>query len=88
MDGSINNLSELGQAIKAMREQRGLRMKDVADLAGTTRFKVGSVEAGVPTVSIHYYARISAALGAELQLGLARRPTLDEITAIMDREMK
>ncbi|TDP61280.1 helix-turn-helix transcriptional regulator [Roseateles toxinivorans] len=88
MNQPEHNLVNLGRSIRAMREQRGLRMQDVAELANTTRFKVGSVEAGDPTVGVYFYAKVAAALGGELQLGIAKRPTLDEIGAILEQDFK
>ena len=86
MSDPISTLATLGQSLKEMREQRGLRQQDVAERAGLGRLMVIHVEAGKPTVSIGSYARVAAAMGAQLQLGIATRPTLDEIGAILAAE--
>ena len=73
----------LGAQLKAMRQQRGLRLVDVAVMAGIPRLKLIHVEAGRPTVAISSYARVAAALGAQFQVLPARRPTLDEIGTLV-----
>lgn len=84
MGDSSVDLQVLGQSLKAMRQQRGLRLVDVASMAGIPRLKVIHVEAGRPTVAASAYARVAAALGGQLQVLPARRPTLDEIGALLD----
>lgn len=79
-----SNLMALGQSLKAMRQQRGLRLVDVATMAGLPRLKVIHVEAGRPGVAASSYARVAAALGGQLQVTPARRPTLEEISALLD----
>ena len=86
MSDPATTLAALGQSLKEMREQRGLRQQDVAARAGLSRLMVINVEAGKPTVSISSYARAAAVLGAQLQLGIATRPTLDEIGALLADE--
>lgn len=78
------NLANLGKSLKAMRMARGLRLVDVAHAAGVPRLKVIHVEAGRTTVAASYYAKVAAALGSQLNLTVARRPTLDEIGAVLD----
>lgn len=76
-------IQSLGQALRAMRLQRGLRLVDVAELAGVPRLRVIHVEAGKPGVGIGAYARVAAALGGQLDIAPAQRPTLDEIGALL-----
>jgi transcriptional regulator with XRE-family HTH domain len=73
----------LAQALKAMRLQRGHSQTELALLAGVPRLKVVHIEAGRPTVSIGAYARVAAAMGAELGVVLQQRPTMDEIRALI-----
>ena len=47
--------------------------------AGITRQKVIEIEKGSPSVALQAYARVFAALGCELRLVPATRPTLDEV---------
>ncbi|WP_457336714.1 helix-turn-helix domain-containing protein [Rhizobacter sp. P5_C2] len=77
------NLVALGHALQEMRKQRGLRLVDVAHIAGIPRLKVIHVEAGRPGVAASSYARVAAALGAQLQVAASQRPTLDEIGALL-----
>ncbi len=84
MSDYLFNLSLLGHALKEARLQRGLRQADVATIAALPRLKVVQVEAGRPTVGVEAYAKIAAALGGQLQLVPAHRPTLDELGALFD----
>lgn len=77
----------LGQALRALRLQRGLRLVDVADRAGLARLRVMHVEAGKPGVGVGAYARVAAALGYQMALQPAQRPTLDDITALLEGEL-
>jgi len=78
------NLENLGKTLRAMRQRRGLRLVDVAEMAALPRPKVIHVEAGRPGVAASSYARVAAALGGKLQIEPARRPTLDEIGPLLD----
>jgi HTH-type transcriptional regulator / antitoxin HipB len=78
MDQSFH-LQKLGQAFKAMRNNRGLTQDALARLAGIPRLKVIAIEAGRSSVSIESHARLASALGAELALLARTRPTLDEL---------
>lgn len=85
MDIPSINLVALGQSLQDMRKQRGLRLVDVASMAGIPRLKVIHVEAGRPGVAASSYARVAAALGGQLQVVPSHRPTLDEIGALLSR---
>jgi transcriptional regulator with XRE-family HTH domain len=78
-----SSVMSMGANLKEMRQARGLRLVDVASMAGIPRLKVIHVEAGRPGVAISSYARVSAALGAQLQVVPAQRPTLEEIGALI-----
>ena len=77
------NLVAPGHALQEMRKQRGLRLVDVTHIAGIPRLKVIHIEAGPPGVAASSYARVAAALGAQLQVAASQRPTLDEIGALL-----
>ena len=77
----------LGAKLKEMRQGRGLRLVDVAAMAGIPRLKVIHIEAGRPGVAIASYARVAAALGAQLQVVPARRPTLEEIESLIGGDL-
>jgi transcriptional regulator with XRE-family HTH domain len=83
MPDFASNLITLGQALRTMRQQRGLSQAEVAQRAGLPRLKVIHVEAGRPTVAAAAYARVAAALGAQLQALPAQRPTLEEIGQLL-----
>jgi transcriptional regulator with XRE-family HTH domain len=76
-------LSRLGGDLRQMRTLRGLTQAEVALRAGLPRLKVIQAEAGKPTVSVAAYASIAGALGGEVSVVPARRPTLDEIDALL-----
>jgi y4mF family transcriptional regulator len=79
-------LDRLGQAIRSMRQHRGLTQQEVAARAGVPRRKVIEVEQGSPRVAIETYAKVADALGGELSVVPARRPTLDELREIFPDE--
>ena len=79
-------LTRLGQAIRNMRQHRGLTQQEVASRAGVPRRKVIEVEQGSPRVAIETYARVIDAVGGEFSIAPARRPTLEELKAIFPDE--
>lgn len=79
-------LTRLGQAIRSMRQHRGLTQQDVASRAGVPRRKVIEVEQGSARVAIETYAKVAHALGGELSVVPARRPTLEELREIFTDE--
>ena len=74
----------VGQCLRAMRQNRGLTQLALAKRAGVTRLKVIAIEAGRDSVAAGSYARVAAALGAELQALPMLRPTLDELGHIFN----
>lgn len=76
-------LSRVSSSLRAARKRRGLTQAQVADQAGLPRLKVIQVERGDASVSVGAYAQVSAALGLELALTPARRPTLDEVAGLL-----
>lgn len=81
MDPELS-LKRLGKRLKALRIDRNLTQVEVANLACLPRLKVIQVEAGSHKVSALAYAKIAAALGAEIDTVAARRPTLDELRGL------
>ncbi|WP_423372859.1 helix-turn-helix domain-containing protein [Dyella acidisoli] len=79
-------LIRLGQAIRAMRQHRGLTQQDVALRASVPRRKVIEIEQGSPRVVIETYAKVAHVVGGELSLAPARRPTLEEVREIFTDE--
>ncbi len=76
-------LNKLGADLRAARVGRGLTQAQLAKRAGLPRLKVIQVERGDASVSIGAYADIATALGHGLTLSVARRPTLDEVGALL-----
>lgn len=72
----------LGERLREARRSRGLTQQQVADRAGLSRKQIIQIEQGVGRVSIDDYARVASALGHDLTLDVARRPTLDEVQAM------
>ncbi len=77
-------LRSVGQCLREMRQNRGLTQLALAQRAGVTRLKVIAIEAGRDSVAAGSYARVAAALGAELQALPMLRPTLDELGRIFN----
>ena len=70
---------KVGSQVRKLRKNRGLKQADLAMTAGITRQKLIEIEKGSPSVALQAYARVFAALGCELRLMPATRPTLDEV---------
>jgi transcriptional regulator with XRE-family HTH domain len=68
----------LGKSLRDMRKHRGLTQEQVAALAGVPRLKVIQIEKGDSKVSVDAYAQVARAVGGELSVTPARRPTLEE----------
>ena len=77
-------LARLGAALRAARRHRGLTQAALAAQAHLPRLKVIQAERGDASVSMGAYADVAATLGMELALQPARRPTLDEVAALLD----
>jgi len=74
----------LGQQLRQRRLNRGLTQVALASLACLTRQKVIAIEKGDLSVGMMAYARVLAALDAELTVVHAAIPTLDEIHGVFD----
>ncbi|MGA3683456.1 helix-turn-helix domain-containing protein [Pseudomonas graminis] len=75
-------LERLGSQIEEMRKSRGLTQVQLAYQAGMTRQKLAEVEKGSPTVAVNFYAKVLAALNAEIKVVSARRPTFEELREV------
>ena len=69
-----------------MRQHRGLTQQDLAQRARVPRRKVIEIEQGSPRVAVETYAKVADALGGELAVIPARRPTLEELREIFANE--
>ncbi|WP_422910417.1 helix-turn-helix domain-containing protein [Pseudomonas sp. MAC6] len=74
----------LGQQLRQRRLNRGLTQAALASLACLSRQKIIAIEKGDLSVGMMAYARVLAALDAELTVVPAVIPTLDEIHGIFD----
>lgn len=83
MDYSLISL-RLGEQLRQRRLNRGLTQAALASLACITRQKVIAIEKGDLSVGMMAYARVLAALDAELNVVPAAMPTLDEIQGVFD----
>ena len=79
-------LHRFGKTLRDARKLRGLTQAQLAALAGVPRLKVIQAEQGDASVSIGAYANVALALGMDFSLVPARRPTLDEIGALLADE--
>ena len=75
-------LERLGSQIEEMRKSRGLTQVQLAYQSGLTRQKLAEVEKGSPTVAVNFYAKVLAALNAEIKVVAARRPTFEELREV------
>ena len=75
-------LERLGRQIEEMRKSRGLTQVHLAYQSGMTRQKLAEVEKGSPTVAVNFYAKVLAALNAEIKVVSARRPTFEELREV------
>lgn len=75
-------LERLGSQIEDMRKSRGLTQVQLAYQSGMTRQKLAEVEKGSPTVAVNFYAKVLAALDAEIKVVSARRPTFEELREV------
>lgn len=74
----------LGQQLRQRRLNRGLTQAALASLVCLTRQKVIAIEKGDLSVGMMAYARVLAALDAELTVVSVVMPTLDEIHGVFD----
>jgi XRE family transcriptional regulator, regulator of sulfur utilization len=56
----------LGDAVRQLREQRGLTIEALADLAGTDLTQLGGVERGTRNPTYEYLLRLSKSLGTSV----------------------
>ncbi|MFJ5296429.1 helix-turn-helix domain-containing protein [Pseudomonas sp. RC10] len=75
-------IERLGHQIESMRKARGLTQLQLAAQSGLTRQKLAEIEKGSPTVSMKFYASALAALGAEISVVPARRPSFEELREV------
>lgn len=68
-------LALIGRRLRAIRQERGLSLAQVADAAGLTRGFLSQLELGDTTASVSSLVRISAALGIELTSLFERPPS-------------
>lgn len=80
-----NALKRLGRNIRIARLRRRLRIQDVANRIGTSRFTVADLERGKPSTSVAAYFGSLWALGLLDQVEKVADPDLDEEGKILER---
>jgi transcriptional regulator with XRE-family HTH domain len=78
-------LKRLGDNIRTARLRRKLRLEDVAERMGISRFALSDVEKGKPTTSVVAYLGALWALGLLDQLEEVADPDRDEEGKILER---
>ncbi len=78
-------LSRLGARIRLARLRRRLRLVDVAQRIGVTRFVLADVERGKPTTAIAAYLGALWALGLLDHMSEVASPDRDEEGTILER---
>jgi len=76
-------LARVGQSLRNLRKQRGLSQLELARQAGTTRKAVINAEKGTAGLSLGTFIAMLEAMGAELTTLPVRRPTTEEIQALL-----
>ncbi len=78
-------LERLGRNIRTARLRRKLRIQDLADRMGASRFTLADVEKGKPGTSMAAYAGALWALGLLDQMGELADPERDEEGKALER---
>lgn len=68
MSGGVNHREEIGRRIAALRQKRGLSLRDLAELTGLDHSNIGKIENGRYNVGIDILGRICDALGCRIEL--------------------
>ncbi|WP_313494098.1 helix-turn-helix domain-containing protein [Stenotrophomonas sp.] len=74
MQVQIDQASDIGQYVRAVRKAQGLRQDDLAAMAGTSHVVLGNVERGKDTVQIGRVFELLRQLGIRVQLDLPVEP--------------
>ncbi|MGN0894280.1 MAG: helix-turn-helix domain-containing protein [Succinivibrio sp.] len=61
-------LKNLGKNIKTARVKKGITATSMAQLMDTTRVTLGSIEDGMPSVSMGHYIKALSVLGLDTKL--------------------
>jgi len=67
---SIDQASDIGAYVRAVRKAQGLRQDDLAALAGTSHVVLGNVERGKDTVQLGRVFEVLRQLGIQVHLDL------------------
>lgn len=70
MQVQIDQASDIGQYVRAVRKAQGLRQDDLAAMAGTSHVVLGNVERGKDSVQIGRVFELLRQLGIRVQLDL------------------
>ena len=70
MDIDIRSVADLGLAVRASRREAGVRLDDLASLAGVSKQFVSDTEHGKPTIQLGLVFKLLEELGLRLKLDL------------------
>ena len=77
----VTSSRELGQIVRAVRKEAGVRLDDLAAIVGVSKQFTSDVEHGKPTVQLERVLRVLAELGIELSVEVpaAIEPRLQQL---------
>lgn len=68
--GEGRDKTGIGRHLRALREERGLGVTEVAELMGVTHGRVSHIESGVHNTTMATVRRYCDAIGARIHIGL------------------
>lgn len=77
----VTSSRDLGQIVRAVRKEAGVRLDDLAAIVGVSKQFTSDVEHGKPTVQLERVLRLLAELGIELSVEVpaAIKPRLAQL---------
>lgn len=81
MQVPITSSRDLGQVVRAVRKEAGVRLDDLAAIVGVSKQFTSDVEHGKPTVQLERVLRLLAELGIELSVDVPAsiKPRLQQL---------
>lgn len=80
MQITVNSVSDLGLALRAVRHSSNVRLDDLAGMAGVSKQFASEVEHGKPTVQLGLVLKLLSELGVPLMLDIPREAELELAT--------
>ena len=77
----VTSSRDLGQIVRAVRKEAGVRLDDLAAIVGVSKQFTSDVEHGKPTVQLERVLRLLAELGIELSVAVPAsiKPRLQQL---------